>query len=112
GVHLRDHFPDWEACYSLFINNDVVVKHRLKGGIHATHNNTMWAGKTIVTGHLHSLKATPLTDYNGTRFGVDTGCLADVFGPQFEYQEDAPRNHRSGFAVLTFHRVELLWPEL
>lgn len=112
GVHLRDHFPDWEPCWSVWINNEVVVKHRFKGGIHATHNNTMNAGKTMVTGHLHSLKVTPLTDYNGTRFGVDTGTMADPFGPQFEYQEDNPRNHRSGFAVLTFARGKLLWPEL
>lgn len=112
GVHLRDHFPDWEPCWAVWINNDVVVKHRYKGGEHATHNNPLRAGKTMVTGHLHSLKATPYTDYNGTRFGVDTGTLADPFGPQFEYQEDNPRNHRSGFAVLTFHRGRLLWPEL
>lgn len=112
GMHLRDHFPDYEPCWSVWINDDVVVKHRNKGGIHATHNNTLWAGKTMVTGHLHSLKVTPLTDYTGTRFGVDTGCIADPWGPQFEYLEDNPRNWRSGFAVLTFARGKLLWPEV
>ena len=113
GVHLRDHFgADWEPCWSVWVNEDVVIKHRYKGGVHATHNNTLTAGKSTVTGHLHSLKVTPYTDYAGTRFGVDTGTMADPFGPQFEYQEDNPRNHRSGFAVLTFHRGRLLWPEL
>jgi hypothetical protein len=113
GLHLHDHFPGWQPCWSVFINDDVVVKHRFKSGIHATHNNTMWAGRTMVTGHLHSLRVTPLTDYNGTRWGVDTGTLADPYGPQFKhYMEDSPRNWRSGFAVLTFHRGELLWPEL
>jgi len=113
GVHLRDHFgADWEPCWSVWVNEDVVIKHRYKGGVHATHNNTLTAGKSTVTGHLHSLKVTPYTDYTGTRFGVDTGTLADPFGPQFEYQEDNPRNHRSGFAVLTFHKGRLLWPEL
>lgn len=113
GVHLRDHFgADWEPCWSVWVNEDVVIKHRFKGGVHATHNNTLTAGKSTVTGHLHSLKVTPYTDYAGTRFGVDTGTMADPFGPQFEYQEDNPRNHRSGFAVLTFHRGRLLWPEL
>jgi hypothetical protein len=111
GVQLKDHFPGWQPCWSVWIN-DVVVKHRMKGGIHATHNNTMWAGKSMVTGHLHSLKTTPLTDYNGTRFGVDTGTLAEPFGPQFNnYCEDNSMNWRSGFAVLTFRHRRLMWPE-
>lgn len=111
GVHLKDHFPDWEPCWSVWINDDVVVKHRFKGGIHATHNNTLNAGKSMVTGHLHSLKVTPLTDYNGTRYGVDTGTLSDPSGPQFAYTEDNPRNHRSGFVVLFFDNGRLLYPQ-
>jgi hypothetical protein len=113
GVHLKDHFPDWEPCWAVWINDSVVVKHRFKSGIHAPHNNTMWAGKTIVTGHLHSLKTMPITDYNGTRWGVDCGTLADPYGPQFsDYTEDSPRSWRSGFAVLTFREGRLLWPEV
>lgn len=113
GVHLKDHIPEWEPCWSVWINDDVVIKHRFKGGIHATHNNTMWSGKTIVTGHLHSLKVTPFTDYNGIRWGVDCGTMADPYGSQFTgYMEDNPRNWRSGFAVLTFKGGELLWPEV
>lgn len=113
GVHLRDHFPLWEPCWALCINDSVVVKHRYKGGIHATHNNTLWSGRTIVTGHLHSLKVTPFSDYNGTRWGVDTGTLADPYGPQFEdYLEQSPTNWRSGFIVLTFHKGRLMWPEI
>lgn len=113
GVHLKDHLPNWEPAWSCWINDEVVVKHRFKGGIHAAHNNTIWAGKTMVTGHLHSLKVTPFTDYNGTRFGVDTGTLADPDGPQFvNYTEDGPLNWRSGFVVLTFRDGRLLWPEV
>lgn len=113
GIHLRDHFVDFEACWSIWVNNDVVIKHRNRGGIHAAHNNTLWAGKTIVTGHLHSLKVTPLNDYNGPRWGVDTGTMADPFGDQFSgYMEDNPRSWRSGFVVLTFHNGRLLWPEI
>lgn len=113
GVHLKDHFPEWEPAWSCWINDDTVIKHRYKGGIHATHNNTIWSGKTTVTGHLHSLKVTPLTDYNGTRWGVDTGTLAQVGGPQFvHYLEDNPVNWRAGFPVLTYERGRLLWPEL
>lgn len=113
GIHLNDHFTDYESAWSLWINDSVVVKHRWKGGLHAAHNNTVNAGMTMVTGHLHSLKVTPFTDYNGTRFGVDTGTLADPFGPQFNsYMEDGARNWRSGFAVLSFEHGELRWPEL
>ena len=113
GVHLKDHFPNWETAWSTWINDDVVIKHRYKGGIHATHNNTVNAGKSIVTGHLHSLKVTPFSDYNGPRWGVDTGTLAQVGGPQFiDYLEDGPTNWRAGFSVLTFHKGRLLWPEV
>lgn len=113
GFHLKDHFPEWEACWATWINDDVVIKHRFKGGVHATHNNTLWSGKTIVTGHLHSLKVTPFSDYNGTRWGVDTGTLADIYGPQFrDYCEDNPVNWRSGFIVLSFEDGKLLPPEV
>lgn len=113
GVHLKDHFPMWQPGWACWINDSVVVKHRYKGGLHATHNNTLWAGKTMVTGHLHSLKVTPFSDYVGTRWGVDTGTLSECYGPQtVDYCETSPVNWRSGFAVLTFHRGKLLWPEL
>lgn len=112
GIHLRDHFPAWQAGWSCWVN-DVVIKHRFKGGVHATHNNAVSSGKHMVTGHLHSAKVTPWTDYNGTRYGVDTGCLADPDARAFvDYTEDAPKNWRSGFALLTFHKGRLLLPEL
>jgi metallophosphoesterase superfamily enzyme len=113
GFALKDHFPAWHPCWSCWPTDDVVVKHRWKGGIHATHGNTSMSGKTMVTGHLHSLKVTPYSDYNGTRYGVDTGTLSEPDGPQFiNYLEDGPTNWRSGFAILTFHEGKLLWPEL
>jgi hypothetical protein len=83
GVHLKDNFEKWEPCWAVFINSDTVIKHRMRGGMHATRNNTLNAGRTMVTGHLHSLKVTPLSDYNGTRWGVDCGTMADPYGPQF-----------------------------
>jgi hypothetical protein len=113
GFTLKDHFPTWHPCWSCWPAENVAVKHRWKGGVHATHNNAVNAGVSIVTGHLHSLKVTPFSDYNGNRFGVDTGTLAEPTGPQFEnYLEDSPTNWRSGFSVLTFHNGRLLWPEL
>lgn len=113
GVHLRDHFPDWKCCWNLVINNELVIRHRMKGGIHATYNNTLHAGKSICTGHLHALRVTPFTDYNGTRWGIDCGTLATPYGPQFiHYTEAGPVNWRSGFVVFTFRRGALLQPEL
>jgi hypothetical protein len=113
GFSLKDHFPEWRMCWATWINGHTVVKHRWKGGIHATHNNTVNSGVSIVTGHLHSLKVTPFTDYTGTRYGVDTGCLADTDGNQFvNYLETNPTNWRSGFAVLNFEGGKLLPPEL
>lgn len=113
GTSLSDHFPLWEPCWSVWINDSVVVKHRYKGGIHGGHNNTLWAGKTTVTGHTHQLKVSPLPDYNGVRWGIETGCLADPYGPQFvDYTEDNPRMWQAGFVVLTFHQGTLLYPEV
>jgi len=114
GTRLVHHFPNWEPCWSAEVGGPqgAIVKHRFKGGIHATHNNAMWSGRSMVTGHLHSMKVTPFTDYNGTRWGVDAGCLAACEGPQFNYTENNPKNWRSGFCVLTFKDGELLPPEL
>lgn len=113
GHSLKDHFPSWSPCWRVDINQDVVIKHRFKGGIHATHNNPLWSGKTTVTGHLHSQRITPFTDYNGTRWGVDTGCMANPNAQAFvDYTEANPLNWRSGFCVLTFVEGKLLPPEL
>ena len=113
GTSLKDHFPEWEPCWAVFINDDVVVSHRFKGGIHATRNNALNAGRSMVTGHLHSAKVTPVTDYNGTRWGVDAGCLADPSHQAFiDYTEANPKDWRSGFCILTFKEGKLLMPEL
>ena len=114
GFHLPDHFPRWNYSTSVMVNGHTLIKHRWHNGIHATYNNTLKAGVSMVTGHLHSLKVTPWTDYSEqkTRYGVDTGTLADPHGEQFDYSEDSPKNHRSGFAVLTFFNGKLMPPEL
>lgn len=114
GFHLKDHFPAFTPGWACWINGKVVVKHRINGGAHATYNNVKKAGMSVVTNHLHALKVTPVSDYRDRPlFGVDCGTLADPNGPQFvHYSEDNPKDHRSGFAVLTFRKGELLWPEL
>jgi hypothetical protein len=111
GTSLKDHFPDWEPCYSIHINKDLVVKHRWKGGQNAPANNSLWSGRSIITSHLHAQSLYWVTDLNGDRWGADTGCLADPFGEQFSYQEDNPRSHRSGFLTVRYHEGRLLTPE-
>jgi hypothetical protein len=112
GFRLEDHFPDWQHVVSCMVNDSVMVKHRWKGGIHATHSNAVGSGVSVCTGHLHSAKVTPVTDYTGTRYGVDCGTLAEAFGDQFMYAENNPRNWRSAFAVLNIVDGHLLMPEL
>ena len=113
GFSLKDHFPLWQPCWSFWINDDTVIKHRWKGGRYAGSNNTTFSGVNIITGHTHQLKVEPFTDYQGTRYGVQTGCLANPLADQFvNYTEDNPKDWRSGFAVLTFERGRLLMPEL
>jgi len=112
GMNLTDHFPRWKFSTSIMVNEHTMIKHRYHNGIHAVYNNALKSGTSIVTGHLHSLKVTPWTDYNGSRYGVDTGTMANLDDPAFEYAEDNPKNWRSGFAVLTFWDGKLMPPEL
>jgi predicted phosphodiesterase len=109
---LFDYFPGWHTGWRVDINDDVVVKHRWHNGQHATYNNTLKSGRSLVTGHLHKLQVYPWSDYDGRRYGVDTGTLAEPYGDQFTYTECNPVNWCSGFAVLTFNNGKLLPPEL
>lgn len=109
---LEEKFHAWDFAWSLRLNERVMIKHRWHNGIHATYNNALKSGLTIVTGHLHRLAVTPWADYTGRRYGVDTGTLSDPLGPQFDYLENNPTPWCSGFAVLTFRGGKLLPPEL
>jgi predicted phosphodiesterase len=113
GFTLKDHFPLWKPCWSFWVNEDTCIKHRWKGGFGAGRANALNSGVNMVTGHTHNLAVQPLTDYNGTRYGIQTGCLADPNGQQFlGYTEDNPKDWRAGFALLSFDRSRLILPEL
>jgi len=118
GIHLSDFFGLWEKGWSCMVNPDVeggrtMIKHRFKGGMGAPRANTLNSGIHMVTGHLHSQKVIPVSDYLGDRYGVDTGCIADKDHKAFvDYTEDAPLDWRSGFCVLTYKDGKLLYPEL
>lgn len=47
----------------------MIIKHRWKGVIHATHNNSLGAGISVITGHLPNQTVTAYTEYTGTRWG-------------------------------------------
>lgn len=111
GFSLKDHFPRWIHCMSLMVNGNIMIKHRYRSSVHATYLNTLHSGVSIVTGHLHRLQATIFTDYNGSRWGVDCGTLAETDGDHMGYGEDNPTNHCSGFAVLTIVNGQMLHPE-
>lgn len=119
GVHLKDHFPAWRPAWSTYVNGhlgcfSLLIKHRFRGGIHAVHNNMLWTGNHIVTGHLHSAQVRALTYYNErTIWGCDSGCVAEPSARAFrDYTEDNPKNWRSGFAVLRWENWRLLQPQL
>jgi hypothetical protein len=114
GMHLKDHFPGWQPCWRVDINDDLVVRHREYGGEHADWNNVVKSGKSIVTGHDHRLGVVPYTDYTGTRYGVRTGFMCDSpEDKQFvNYLEARRPNWLAGFAVLSFVDGKLLLPEI
>lgn len=112
GMCLADHLYGWSYSWSVVVNNNTMIKHRWHNGIHAVYNNILKGGMSMVTGHLHSLKVTPWTNYKGDMYGVDTGMMAAVKDDQFMYHEDSSVNWRAGFAVLTYINGHLMPPEL
>ena len=113
GFHLKDHFPLWEGCWSFFVNDDTVIKHRFKGGRYAGYNNAVAAQTNIITGHTHVLACQPITGYSKTIWGVQTGTLAEPNSLQFaDYTEDSPKDWRSGFVMLSWERGRMLMPEM
>ena len=102
-------FPAWHVSSSTLINNTFLWKHKPhRGGVNGARNSALNAGVSTGNGHTHRLGVTALTDFNGTRFGVECGTLADPMGVQFEYCEDSVRDWQPGFVVQYFNgeRVE------
>ena len=119
GTSLKDWFPEWETAWDVQINDGahhpgdrVTIQHRFTGGVHHAYNDTLRSGRTMVTGDKHSAQITKFTDLNGTRWGVDNGCIADTRHVAFAYGENQPRNWREAFAILRFRDGRLIPPEL
>ena len=118
GIHLKDHFPEWTPSWFVTVNegaeSHTEIRHREKGGVHASYNNTKESGITMVTGHDHRADVVAYDDRRGRRYGVRHGMGADSCrGPQFvNYLEGKKTNWQAALAVLTYKDGALLFPEL
>lgn len=118
GIHLKDHFPEWTPAWFCTVNqgteSHTEIRHREKGGIHASYRNTLEAGVSIVTGHDHVADVKPYTDRRGRRYGVRHGMSMDsARDPQtVNYLEGRTPNWQAALAVLHYRNGTLLYPEL
>lgn len=118
GIHLKDHIQEWHPAWFVTINegqdSHTEIRHREKGGVHASYNNTKESGITIVTGHDHRADVIAYDDRRGRRYGVRHGMGADSSrdAPFVHYLEGKKTNWQSGIAVLTYRNGQLLMPEL
>lgn len=106
GHRLSDHINvfsklDYQICLSAVFNDHFIVKHRWHSGVHSSYNDVLRGGKNIATGHDHKLNVRPWTDYNGTRYGIKTGCLSDLWDEAFLYLENNATDWQPGFAAVT-----------
>lgn len=113
GFNLKYHFPNWETCWSFWVNEDTVIKHRHKGGRYAGYNNVTASFANIFTGHTHVLTCSPISTFDQkTYWGVQTGTLADINSESFQYTEDNAKDWRQGFIMASWERGRLLMPEM
>lgn len=118
GMHLKDHIPGWTPAWFVTVNegedSHTEIRHRQKGGVHASYNNTKEVGVTVVTGHDHRADVVAYDDRRGRRYGVRTGMMADSGRDQqfAGYLESRAVNWQSGLAVLTYRNGRLMQPEL
>jgi predicted phosphodiesterase len=104
GTDLADHLPAWNFCWTIFINDTVVVQHYWHGGVHAAYNNALKSGKTIITGHTHRLQTVQFADYNGLRYGIECGMLQEINpeSDKLSWTRETPLNWSAGFVHLEF----------
>ena len=113
GFNLKFHFPNWETCWSFWVNNDTVIKHRHKGGRYAGYNNVQASFCNIFTGHTHVLTCSPISTFDQkTYWGIQTGTLADINAESFQYTEDNAKDWRQGFIMASWEQGRLLMPEM
>lgn len=111
GFKIQNLFPDWEWAMSHLVDDTVLIKHRMRGGIHTAYQNSMRAGIHIITGHTHQLNARTFNTYTTSSMSIQTGHLSQSYHP---YLEDTIANDwNNGFAVITVDPTEkTVAPEL
>jgi hypothetical protein len=117
GTCLSHHFPAFQFAWATTLNPNaaipVNVQHRIHGGATAAMRNISKLDIHCVTSHTHLAGIATRTEWRGTLYGVDTGCVAAVGSRAFRnYVECSHTGWRSAFAVLTFAGGELTQPEL
>lgn len=110
-VDLDSFMPGWLHSMSLLVNDNTMILHKWAQGVHASFNNVVKGGLSVVTGHTHRLNCRPFTDYRGTRYGIETGSMADFENDCFNYTQETPKSWENGFVLLTFKDGDLLYPE-
>jgi hypothetical protein len=112
GTRLKDHFDErWQHCTTLEVNDDCVLKHSWGTSQHAAFQNVTKGGKNVITSHTHRLLVRPYSDWTGTRYGAETGTLANPASSLFEYCSGNPQDWQSGCMLLTWAGSRLMCPE-
>jgi hypothetical protein len=112
GTRLRDHFSErWQHCTTLAVNEDCVIKHAWGSSQHAAFNNVLKGGKSAITSHTHRLLVRPYSDWTGTRYGAETGTLANPASSLFEYCDGNPQDWQPGCMLLHWCGGRLMMPE-
>jgi hypothetical protein len=94
--------------------NDARSNRRTKDGLcRRGTNDALRSGKSLIAGHTHALNTVAYSDFNGVRWGMNSGTLAAPYSQPFAgYTELNPVDWRSGFLVLSFTGGRLLPPEM
>lgn len=112
-TRLEDWVPHWPLSWTVEINPGrpgmTVIRHRNQAGM--LHLQAQKAGTHYIHGHLHRLNVHTLPTFNGYRYSIDGGSLADPESEGFDYAEgNIP--HCQGFIVLTYVAGELMPPDV
>ena len=111
GFKMQNLFPDWEWAMSHLVDDTVMIKHRMRGGIHTAYQNSMRSGMNIVTGHTHQLNQRTFNTYTTSSMSVQTGHLSEDYHPYLE--DNVANDWNNGFAVIMIDPVEkTIHPEL
>ncbi len=109
GTRLEDFIPAWPLSWTININGNTIIRHRNQAGM--LHLQGMKAGCHYVHGHLHRLNVHAAAQYGKYVYSVDCGSFADPNSDAFDYAEGGA-DHVQGFAVFTYRKHEMMWPEL